>query len=124
MDKTKILRASNYFKILNLAFSQIEVTSRVPNDHSDYLIPLVMSIDDAVDLLIETLRQKAVDLKKRIMIIGNGGSASIAIHMLMDYVKTGNLRTMDFNSPSLLTCMANDYGYENVFAKPIDIFAD
>ena len=31
---------------------------------------------------------------------------------------------MDFYGPALLTCMANDYGYENVFAKPIEMFAE
>ena len=31
---------------------------------------------------------------------------------------------MDLYGPALLTCMANDYGYENVFAKPVEMFAE
>ena len=48
----------------------------------------------------------------------------MATHMLMDYINVGGIRTMDFTSPALLSCMANDYGWENVFAVPIKKLAD
>lgn len=60
----------------------------------------------------------------KLMFIGNGGSASIASHFGMDYWHAGGLRSMSFNDPSQLTCMGNDYGYEQVFAKPIETFAE
>ena len=28
------------------------------------------------------------------------------------------------NDAALLTCISNDYGYENVFRKPVEMFAD
>jgi D-sedoheptulose 7-phosphate isomerase len=31
---------------------------------------------------------------------------------------------MAFNDSSLLTCIGNDYGYEQLFEKPIEMFAD
>lgn len=55
--------------------------------------------------------------------IGNGGSAGIAVHMAADFQKTGNFRTRTFYDPSLITCMANDYGYEHVFSKPLELYA-
>jgi phosphoheptose isomerase len=71
----------------------------------------------------------------RVFACGNGGSASIANHMQCDHVK--NIRTATDLCPSvtslstnveILTAIANDLGYENVFvyqlqslAKPGDV---
>lgn len=82
------------------------------------------SLDYGIDFIIELLKKRMSVEKRRLMIIGNGGSAAIAMHMLMDYVNVGDIRTMDFTSPALLTCMANDYGWEYVFAVPIKKFAE
>lgn len=59
----------------------------------------------------------------KIFFIGNGGSAAIASHMVIDFCKNGKIPAMAFNDSSLLTCLSNDFGYENVFAKPIELFA-
>jgi D-sedoheptulose 7-phosphate isomerase len=59
----------------------------------------------------------------KLMFIGNGGSAAIASHMAADFSKTGNLRSVAFNDASALTCLGNDLGYENVFAKQIELHA-
>ena len=55
------------------------------------------------------------------MFIGNGGSAGIASHLAIDFSKNGGLRALAFNDPSALTCLGNDLGYENVFAKQIEL---
>ena len=60
---------------------------------------------------------------KKLIFIGNGGSAAIASHQAIDYWKNGGLEAIAFNDASLLTCIGNDCGYENVFAKPINCFA-
>jgi D-sedoheptulose 7-phosphate isomerase len=83
----------------------------------------LMSIDRAVESVVAHLLENN-KAGKKVMAIGNGGSAAIAIHALVDYAHAGGLKTADFNSPAMLTCMANDYGYENVFAKPIKLFAE
>lgn len=82
----------------------------------------VIEVANAIDLLIYYLNKTRTD--RKIMIIGNGGSAGIAMHALQDYANIGGLKTLDFYGPALLTCMANDYGYENVFSKPIEMFAE
>lgn len=59
----------------------------------------------------------------KMLFIGNGGSAAIASHMAVDYTKNGAMRSMAFNDAPTLTCLANDYGYQNVFAKQIEYYA-
>ena len=55
----------------------------------------------------------------KVLFIGNGASAAISSHMAADFWKTGGMKTLAFNDGVLLTCMGNDYGYEQVFAKPL-----
>jgi D-sedoheptulose 7-phosphate isomerase len=61
---------------------------------------------------------------RKLIFIGNGGSAAISSHLATDFWKTGGIKALAFNDSSLLTCIGNDYGYEHVFAKPISMFAD
>ena len=78
--------------------------------------------EEAVNALARTL-VAARENKKNVFFIGNGGSAGIAVHMAADYQKTGHFRTQTFYDPSLITCLANDHGYEYVFSKPLELFA-
>ena len=57
------------------------------------------------------------------MIIGNGGSASIASHIATDLLKNLKIPALALNDASLLTCLSNDLGYENVFSMPLGILA-
>lgn len=61
---------------------------------------------------------------KMLMLIGNGASASIASHMSTDFWKNGGMRATAFNDSSLLTCIGNDYGYQHLFEKPVEMFAE
>lgn len=58
-----------------------------------------------------------------IYIIGNGGSSSVAAHTVNDFVKVGRLRAYTLHDAALFSCMANDYGYENAFARMFDVMA-
>ena len=58
------------------------------------------------------------------MIFGNGGSAAIASHVSVDLTKNANIRSVNFNEADLITCFANDYGYERWIEKAIDFYAD
>ena len=59
-----------------------------------------------------------------VFFIGNGGSAGIAVHMTADFLKNGKMRTHSMFDPATITCFANDYGYEYVFSKQLEIVAD
>jgi D-sedoheptulose 7-phosphate isomerase len=58
-----------------------------------------------------------------IYIIGNGGSAAIASHAAIDFTKAANIPATTFNETSLLTCFANDYGYEYWVEKALEFYA-
>ena len=50
---------------------------------------------------------------KKIILIGNGGSAAMASHVSVDLVKLCGIRAINFNEADLITCFANDYGHDN-----------
>ncbi len=64
------------------------------------------------------------DRGKKLIFIGNGGSAAICSHAAIDFWKNGNMRSLSFNDGALLTCISNDFGYESSFRKPVEMFAD
>ncbi|MBI4668577.1 MAG: SIS domain-containing protein [Elusimicrobia bacterium] len=72
---------------------------------------------------VELIRRQS-GLGRKICIVGNGGSAAIASHQATDYFKMCGLRATAFNNSSLLTCLANDYSYEEVFSRQIERMAD
>ena len=60
----------------------------------------------------------------KVIIAGNGGSAAMASHVAVDFTKQGGIRTINFNEADLITCFANDYGYEKWVEKAIDFYGD
>lgn len=67
------------------------------------------------------MMKKTKDIAK-IILVGNGGSAAIAEHMAVDLTKNAGLCAMTISGTPMLTTLANDCGYENVYAKGIDVF--
>lgn len=58
-----------------------------------------------------------------VFIIGNGGSAAVASHSATDFLNVGRLRATTMHDPSLMTCMANDFGYELAYANILKVLA-
>lgn len=56
----------------------------------------------------------------RVIVVGNGGSAAIASHITIDLNNAAKISAINLNDPSLITCYANDYGYENWVTKALD----
>ena len=86
--------------------------SLLENDVSDYMISMKK-------LLLQTR-----DKGNKVLIAGNGGSAAMASHVSVDLTKQSGIRTVNFNEADLITCFANDYGYENWVAKAIEFYGD
>lgn len=80
------------------------------------------SYDGMISSLVNELSNRR-DAHK-LFFIGNGGSAGISMHMATDFLKNGRVRTHSMHDPATITCLANDYGYENVFSKQIEMAAD
>jgi D-sedoheptulose 7-phosphate isomerase/D-glycero-D-manno-heptose 1,7-bisphosphate phosphatase len=91
-------------------------------------------IDEALDATDEVavdgaLRELlwAATYRKPVLVFGNGGSAAIAEHFSCDHTKgvwhDTNLKScvhsLSSNLP-LITAIANDYSYEDVFSKQIE----
>ena len=82
--------------------------------------------DVSLDTGLQTLariwaRQRTED--RAVYWIGNGGSAALVSHLSQDLLNTYGVRSLTFNDPALITCMANDYGYRDVFARPLRVVA-
>jgi D-sedoheptulose 7-phosphate isomerase len=97
----------------------------------DMLARVEASAGSSASLEYDEGIQRATDLVRgqtatgrKVIFVGNGGSAAIASHQAIDYWKNGGMRAVAFNDPALLTCVGNDYGYPHVFEKPIAMFAD
>lgn len=58
------------------------------------------------------------------IIVGNGASASIASHISVDLTKNAKVRAINFNEADLITCFANDFGYERWVEKGIEFYVD
>lgn len=55
-----------------------------------------------------------------VYLTGNGGSSAIVSHVGIDLLNKGHFKSYPITDNSLLTCLANDYGYENVFLKVLE----
>ncbi len=60
----------------------------------------------------------------KVILVGNGGSAAMAAHVSVDLTKAAGIRAVTFNEADLLTCFANDYGYENWVTEALKAYAD
>ena len=105
-SKTKKINfLNNYFK---------EFKSLISNDEETFNKLLKVS----------ELMEKSQKRKKKIMIAGNGGSAAISSHFSVDLSKNAGIRSINFNEADLITCFANDFGYENWLLKAIKYYGD
>ncbi len=91
----------------------------------DYYLDLSKLISDFENdkflMIIDQLKK----LKKnnKLILAGNGGSASIANHVAVDFTKIAGIRSITFNESNLITCFANDYGYENWVSQSLKNYA-
>ena len=59
-----------------------------------------------------------------VIIAGNGGSAAMASHAAVDLTNNAQVRAVSFNDAGLITCFANDFGYEKWVEKSLEYYAD
>jgi D-sedoheptulose 7-phosphate isomerase len=105
--------SKKYFNELAKLFSEIEIKNKIGE-----ILPFDKTIKKIINLIIARNKKE-----NKVILIGNGGSASIASHISIDLLKNAKIRSLTFNDASLLTCISNDLGYEYVFEKPIDLLA-
>lgn len=78
----------------------------------------IIEINQGIALLCDRL-DRLRNANQALFVLGNGGSAGVASHAVTDFFNVGGLRATTLHESSLLTCMSNDYGYENAYARMI-----
>lgn len=107
-----------------MVIQDYEVQYRIAYDKKLYTDNAGCKIDVPVaEELSLFLRQARIE-RKKLFFVGNGGSAGISVHMTADFLKNAQMRTVDLYAPTTLTCLGNDYGYEYVFSKQLELLAD
>lgn len=92
-----------------------------------YFRKIGQSIESIDSAELEEIASLAFDLcrnAKKIIVIGNGGSAAMASHVSVDFTKVTGIRAINFNEADLITCFANDYGYERWIVEALNAYAD
>ncbi len=89
-------------------------------DLSEKLIHILEKDLVSVCELIQTSQKK----ENGIYIAGNGGSAAIASHVAVDLLKNAKVKARCFNEASLITCFANDFGYDKWLSEAIDRYGE
>ncbi|MDQ5985792.1 MAG: Phosphoheptose isomerase [Syntrophus sp. SKADARSKE-3] len=57
--------------------------------------------------------------KRTVFLIGNGASASMASHVAADLAKNAHVRTEVFTDLALITAIANDLSFNDIFSEPL-----
>ena len=60
----------------------------------------------------------------RVIILGNGGSNSVASHISQDYMKFHNKRVSILSDPSMITMLTNDFGYDKAYQKFLQYYVE
>ncbi len=110
--------------------NQILSAKDMINDYSSRLQEVLVNSDwSSVNLLgLDMLR--CWQEKRQVFFCGNGGSAGNAVHLANDFLygvakKTGGglkVQALSANS-AVMTCLANDVGYESIFSEQLAVQA-
>ena len=106
-------------KIEDLINNSLDKSRKVINETLDSQ-DFKSSLEMAAKLIIDTYNDKG-----KVLLAGNGGSASDSQHVCAEFVGRFN-----FDRPSLpavaltanssnMTCISNDYGFQEVFSRQI-----
>ena len=76
-------------------------------------------IDQSVKIIDECRKKGG-----KVYIVGNGGSSSMASHVSVDFAKVAGVPSGTFNNSNLITCFANDYGFEHWAEKAVEFYGD
>ena len=107
--------------------------STVVSDYFDTLAALPQSAEVTdrygrslkLDKFYRLATRVIADLKDtdgKLMFVGNGGSASIASHMVIDFSKNAGIPALSFNDGVVMSALANDEGYDEAFARQIGYY--
>lgn len=108
-----------------------------PNDAIEYFSEYSKRLQTIlVDSEWTAVKQLAEDIQicwqedRRVFLCGNGGSAGNAIHLANDFLygiakhSGGGLKVLSLSdNPAVITCLANDLGYDQIFSEQLAVQA-
>ena len=75
--------------------------------------------------------RKSWEAGRRVFFCGNGGSAGNAIHLVNDFLygvakrMGGGMKALALSAnPAVITCLANDVGYESIFSEQLAVHGE
>ena len=114
--------------------NQFKTLAEFKNSYSNILYESLKEIDEIKMESCYRLLQKGIDNGVNILTCGNGGSSSIAEHLVCDFVKQASIgssirpKVIPLLTTPVITAIANDMNYGQIFsyqltryAKPNDI---
>ncbi len=93
------------------------ISSAIITDVAQKKLPLEQGMEQMIQLLWTCREQEGT-----VYIVGNGGSAAIASHATIDLINMAKVRSTALLDPAVTTCISNDYGYEEIYAKQLERF--
>lgn len=106
----------------NLIINSLDNTREVSEKSKEKILQDLLEL---IDLL-----EKAFKNKNKVMIFGNGGCAGVANQMVAAFIgrfksgKEGRPVLSLSSNPDLITTLANDYGFENIYGKQVEVYAN
>lgn len=101
--------SSNFFEL----FSEIIISKKKTS----------IDINQGFEEILKTLK----NIKRsgnKIILIGNGASATMADHYAIDLSKNLNFKTISFNQSASLTAIGNDISFDKVFSHPLILYGE
>ena len=98
--------------------------SALVNSEASINRDLILALSEASNLLIETFLKKG-----KILLAGNGGSAADCQHIAAEFIGRLNFDRDPLpaialtSNTSNLTCIANDYGFDEIFTRQMHALA-
>jgi D-sedoheptulose 7-phosphate isomerase len=92
------------------------------------LLPELVKLEPQMTRLAEAM-MAAWSRKGKVLVAGNGGSASDAMHLAEELVARFQknrqaLAAIALCDPTVLTCTANDFGFDAVFSRQVEAFGN
>lgn len=124
-SSTKVIQSVKDRKPLSEQSSGLGIVEASLSEHNDLFKGLANTVASDIrktgEILIDTFRRG-----KKVLVMGNGGSAADAQHLAAEFV--GRYETERMSLPAIalttdtsaLTAIGNDYGFDRVFARQVE----
>jgi D-sedoheptulose 7-phosphate isomerase len=105
-----------------------EIRSQL-RDHCDVMVAIERELAPAIESAVSLLVQAFQDGKK-LIVMGNGGSAADAQHLAAEIVGRFKLERRALpaialsTDTSILTAVGNDYGFDRIFSRQVEAHAE